>query len=353
MPQKSPLAVRQPRAIFDNDERRRLIARFTATQRVYSENTARAYRADLESFLEFLGTIPLEAVKPGDIRAFLGWLLECGRSRTTLDRTLAALRSFYDCAIAMDRMQFNPARAIHSRPAARKLVQPLAEEEIRRLLAACETPLETALVETFYATGCRTAEIAGMRIEAIDWQERTVRVIGKGNKERPVPLGRKAVKALRDYLGTRKTGWVFRRPEAHGTVWPYKRKGVWRGEWLESGKLRTKALGRLDVMTRAEAVERFHRLVTLPKPPDRPYDTRHLYRLIRQIGMRAGLKMHPHQIRHSAATHMLDHGADLRVIQEILGHASISTTAIYTHVSVARLTETMQRCHPRWKGEVQ
>lgn len=349
MRKKSALATRQPQAITA-DERRRLIARFTASQRAYSQNTARAYRADLESFHEFLGPLPLEAVTVNDIRAYLGWLLECGRARSTLDRAIYAIRAFYDCLIGMDRTTFNPARAIHSRPPARKLVKPLTEEEIGRMFDACASPLETALIEVFYATGCRIAEIAGMTIEAIDWRARTVRVIGKGNKERLVPLNRKAVKALHEYLGKRKTGWVFRRPEAHGTVWAYKAAGVWRGTWLDRRRFHSKVIGKLDEMTPAGAIARFHRLVKVPPGSDQPYADRHLRRIIEAIGMRAGVKMHPHQLRHSTATHLYEHGADLRVIQEILGHASISTTQIYVHVSTRKLTETMRRCHPRWKG---
>ena len=258
----------------------------------------------------------------------------------------------------------------------RPLPHCLSEKEVLKLLGATKSLRDHTIIEMLYATGCRNSELVGMRIENVNWLDRSVRVMGKGLKERLLPIGRKAIRSLRLYTKGRTSGPLFRAEEE----WTQRKQQggllqagkYWVGSWRENRRLpdgsvkrvrRGKCLGRSDTLTRAEARAALTALLSrkpwllrarktkLPRPlnPDQPITSRQIRRVVAEAASRAGLgRVHPHMLRHAAATHLLDHGADLRIIQEFLGHASISTTQIYTHVSMSHLRATLERCHPRW-----
>lgn len=276
---------------------RKLAEQFQAwlVTRSYSANTQRAYTKLLREFADFTGAKSFTEVDHLDVRAFLAHLQARGCSPNTLARELYALRSFYDFLGLGGVMQFCPPRFIRTRKIPKRLPRFLSEEQVARLIQAAQSPRDRALLELLYATGCRVSEIVGIRLEDVDFGNRTIRVLGKGAKERMVLFGGAAQNALLEYLGDRRDGYLF---EKDGK--PLSARGT-------------------------------------------------IYRIVRSAALRAGLKqlVHPHMLRHSFATHLLNRGADIRCVQELLGHSSISTTQIYTHVSITNLAETLKRCHPR------
>jgi len=273
-----------------------LAARFDQWLQVqnYALSTRIAYGKIVASFLAFLRSQSALTTGPTDVRAFLAHLIGRGASPQKLAHTLWPMRSFFDFLYLGGLMNRNPARMVATRKLPKRLPRWLSEEEVARLIEAARTPRDRALVEMLYATGCRAAEVAGMRVGEINWRNRSIRVLGKGNKERVVFFGSKAALALRNYLQARTTGPVFR-------------------------SFRRKALN-----------------------PDT------IARIVKKIGKRAGLDgVHTHTLRHSFATALLNRGADIRAVQELLGHASLRQTQVYTHVAIADLVRTYSRCHPR------
>jgi integrase/recombinase XerC len=280
--------------------------RSLAVERGASPHTLRSYRADLTDCAAFLaaGRLgPLVGADARTLRAYLAALHERGLARTSIARRLAALRSFFRFLMRRGRASANPARDVSTPKLPRKLPAYLPIDESEALLRVAPPPTaggvrDRAILELFYATGIRVAELAGLDVEDLDLREGAVRVLGKGRKERIVPVGRKAVEALRAYLareGERESGPVF----LNG-----------RG-------------GRLTV--------------------------RSVHRIVRARARAAGLhrRVSPHTLRHTFATHLLDAGADLRLIQELLGHARLGTTQKYTHVSTDRLMKVYDSAHPR------
>jgi site-specific recombinase XerD len=208
-----------------------------------------------------------------------------------------------------------------------------------------------------------------MRFEDVSWTERTVRVLGKGNKERLVPLNDRAIQLLKASLAKRTTGWLFQnegKPDQKGYVRKCPAAGCWEGEWQQDynldsngrliSRVRSVVLGKISEITREEARQKLSamlagKLKPRPRPvKDKPLTTRQISNIVQGSAARAGLgHVHPHQIRHSFATHLLDRGADLLTISKFLGHVSLSTTQIYTHVSDTKMREVMG-LHPHWKN---
>jgi len=292
-------------------------------QRGYSEHTIRNYRIDLRQFQEFLaekegGDVEagkgsgLDAVDFGLFREYLGRLFRRYK-RKTIARKLSAIRSFFQYLERKGLVRANPAADITT-PKQEKYDPPfLPVDEMFRLLERPDrsTPLglrDLAILEVFYSCGIRVSELEGLNISSIDFGQRLMKVVGKGNKERIVPIGRSALKAVRDYM------------EASVSL---RRKRLGSGS---EGPLFLNARG--------------GRLTT-----------RGIYNVVRKYAKGGALTgdISPHALRHTFATHLLDGGADLRAVQELLGHVSLSTTQKYTHVSIDRLMEIYDKAHPRSK----
>ncbi len=300
---------------------------FLELNRNVSRNTLRAYRSDLEQFATFaaarLGRNPRPAeIDHRMIRAFLAALYEKGLSRATSARRLAAIRSFTRYLRREGAVDRNAGALVDSPAVERRMPAHLARDEMETLLAAPDdaTPLgrrDRAILELFYASGLRLSELASLDVEDVNLGSRMVRVLGKGGKERIVPCTRPAAAAIRAWL-----------PD--------------RLRLIESAPASTVRLRR----SRAR-----HR------PDDPLFVNRHggrlsarsIDRLVRKYAKQAATRLgiSPHALRHSFATHLLDAGADLRSIQELLGHSRISTTQRYTHVSTAQITDVYRKHHPR------
>jgi integrase/recombinase XerD len=283
-------------------------------ERGLSRNTLAAYRTDLLQYGEFLAGRGLAAVdaRPVDVSEFLADLATGnGRpacSATTINRKAACLRSFYKHLRREELVEVDPTAALDAPRRGRKLPQVLSHGEVNRLLAqprgAEPAALrDRALLEVMYGCGLRASEAVGLEVSDVDLERGFVRPTGKGSKERIVPLGRQAAAAVRQYL---RSG----RPELVGSS----------GERKLFVNLRGGGLTRQG-----------------------------LYKIIRGHARTAGLdgKMSPHTLRHTFATHLLSGGCDLRSVQEMLGHADISTTQMYTHLSGEEIKEVYFRAHPR------
>jgi integrase/recombinase XerD len=268
--------------------------------------TVDAYRRDLADFCAWLDGSP-DAVTADQLAAYVASMRAAGLANTTIARRVAALRSFYRHQVLLGQRTDNPATEIELPRRRRTLPRTLSPGEAERLIEAATgtTPRslrDRALVELLYGAGLRVSEAVGLERNGVDLENRLVRTIGKGSKERVVPVGRQAVEALRRYLSRGRPYLDVRhRPELFLNA---------RGGGL----------------TRAGA-----------------------FLILRKLAETAGLepgRVHPHLLRHSFATHLLEGGADLRSVQEMLGHADLATTELYTHVSDRRRRELYFQAHP-------
>jgi integrase/recombinase XerD len=277
-------------------------------ERGLSENTLAAYRGDLKRFAEWLTCrrVPLLAARRADLLEFLAG--EAGAPPRTIARRLSSLRRFYLHQCRERRIKEDPSARIEAPKLGRPLPDALTEREVEALIAAPDTSnpygvRDRAMLELLYATGLRVSELVTLRVIQLNRQQGVVRVSGKGNKERLVPIGEEALEWLAKYqrdgrgaiLGARQSDALF--PSRAGRA--MTRQAFW------------------------QIIKRHARSARIRKP------------------------LSPHTLRHAFATHLLNHGADLRVVQMLLGHSDISTTQIYTHVARERLRDLHQRHHPR------
>ncbi len=327
----------------------------------YSKRTRLGYIYTVREFCRYLGRKRIHRSTHFDIRRFLTSRLPQWSSATAVNRQLTALRTFFDFLCLGGVVDSTVPRLIKNRlrPNGIKLLpRVLTPSQIERLLRHTRTTRDRAMIELFYSTGCRSSELIGIRIEDIDFKRRQIRVIGK-QKQRVVFFGKSAETAIRRYIGQRKTGWLFEglRPEQRGFVWAAK--NGWAGCWAvygANGRRRkvTRFLGTYAECSRRAARQRLSRLFRdenidlARRKPIRPMNANITYRVVREAAFRAGLgALSPKVLRHTFATHLLDGGADVRVVQELLGHARLDTTQVYTHVSPVAMSETYRRCHPR------
>ncbi|MEM8864698.1 MAG: tyrosine recombinase XerC [Planctomycetota bacterium] len=288
--------------------------RHLEVERGASEHTTKAYREDLTALADYLadadGKTPApSSITTGELRGFLSALHDAGYAKTSIARRLASVRSFFRFGQREGWSQGNPARPLRNPRKARKLPHFLSTDEIGRLLAAPPADRhagrrDRAMLEVLYSAGLRVSELVGLNDEDLDREQGVVRVRGKGRKERLAPVGSYAMQALEAWLAVRK---------------------------LASG---SKPGPQSPIFT-----NKFGKRIT----------TRSVARMLEKYLRESALdhRTSPHTLRHSFATHLLDAGADIRSVQELLGHASLVTTQIYTHVSTANLRAAYEKAHPR------
>ncbi len=292
-----------------------LFLEFLSIERGLSANTIEAYSTDLRQYCEFLdscGKRELDYIQEEDVVGFVDSLARRGLKPASINRRISAVRRFHKYLFAEGLSSTNPAKFVHPARGWKKLPEFLTLEEVDRLLDAPDVSKpeglrDRAILEMLYASGMRISELVNLRVIQINFEGGFIRVVGKGNKERIVPLGSSALKWLDLYLN-----------EAR----PKLTKGK-NYEWVfisrKGGRLSRQAV----------------------------------FENLKKYAIQAGINKNvsPHKLRHSFATHLLEGGADLRVVQTLLGHSDISTTEIYTHIDRARLIEAIERYHPREREE--
>jgi site-specific recombinase XerD len=398
-----------------------------------SPHSISAYRFIVSDFLKFTLGLGIPEVTHREVSEWVHFLHSQKMSPQTISQRLAGLRSFFNYTVLIGIRNVSPTALIPQRKCPKSLPHWLSPEQIKKLMGAADNARDYALIDFMYSSGCRVAEVVGARIENIQWDERWVKVLGKGQKERLVPIGRKTAKSLRAYLKNRETGPLFleerqqrgsvelqgaswiaswnenrtmpdgtqqrvrctknlgfgREPKKFGVApketivpatelrmrgvkWPEifsailgvtssekDRKNLARSVYNRIATLeRRSSRESKQILSSQEARTATSLLVTsippdkskLPREADEPITARSISRILRKLGAKAGLgRVHPHMLRHSFATVLLEGGADLRSIQELLGHTSISTTQIYTHCTSKHLRAAMQKAHPHWQ----
>ena len=277
-------------------------------ERRMSPNTVTSYCHDVQGFLEACGKLPAK-VEPADIAAYLGKVTAEGLSKRSAARLVSALRSFFDWCVAEGEVQENPCDRVDAPKLGKYLPAVLSVEEVTAILDSVDLKApfglrNRAILEVLYGCGLRVSEAAGLRISHVYLDEGFVNVIGKGDKQRLVPLGEVAADAIRAYLPVRP-------------------------------------------VPAARAYEDYLFLNRFGKPLSRVS----LFNLVKEQAMVAGIRkeISPHTFRHSFATHLIENGADLRIVQEMLGHESILTTEIYTHIDSSTWHRSVLEHHPRKK----
>jgi len=278
---------------------------FLTIERNASDYTLRNYQDDLRAFFAVTGAKPVERMTPLDVRQFLVQQSLRNYSKRTLARRLSCVRSFFRFLCREGLLKQNPASVVPTPRQERRLPSFLDEGQVVRLLETPETKKwqglrDRAILEMLYSTGMRVSELAGLNRDDLDEISETVLVRGKGKKERLCPVGKTALEALRRYMAKR----------------PKKLK-------VPAALFVSQKLVRLTVRQVDRLIHHYVQQAQLPTT------------------------ITPHSLRHSFATHLLDRGADLRSVQELLGHASLSTTQIYTHITPQRLKKVYDQAHPR------
>ncbi len=296
------------------------------SEKGYSDNTSRAYLNDLKEFATYMANsrggkatktdqiIAINNIDELEIRGFLGFLFQKKLKKSTIARKLSALRSFFKYLERHKAVSDNPANSIHTPKQEKNIPAYLTVDDMFRLLDSIKSKSwldqrNQAIYETLYSTGIRVSELAGLNVYDVDFNERTIRVTGKGNRDRIVPIGLKALNAIQLY----------------------------RNRLLEE-----------NVIFAGSNTSENREPLLLNKNRTR-LSTRSIGRILEKLAKENGLTIpvSPHAFRHSFATHMLESGADLRVVQELLGHRSLSTTQKYTHLTIDKLMETYDKAHPR------
>jgi integrase/recombinase XerD len=285
-------------------------------ERGRAESTVSAYERDLRNYLFWLEE---QGERIGDVQessiiVYLRELQSSGKAASTVARAMAAVRSFHRFLAVENFRSDDPAKNVELPRVPRGLPKPISEKKVSELLFAIDDEgaagkRDKAMMEILYGTGARISEVVSLSISDLDLSEKLLKVLGKGNKERIVPLGRYAETALMRWLS----------PDGRGKLEPER--------WASRDDSEALFLNRQG----------------------RRLSRQGGWGIVKKYGRKVGLgaQLSPHTLRHSCATHMLEHGADIRTVQELLGHASISTTQIYTHVSRDQLIEVYQSAHPR------
>lgn len=279
--------------------------RYLEIEKNYSQNTILNYKLDLEDFRKFLGETGLEKIDYLVLRKYLAALKEKSLGNRSVARKLSAMRSFFRFLTREGFLKSNPILSVSSPKQEKRLPSFLTEEQVTKLIEATfgkdksdERSLrDRAILETFYSTGMRVSELVGLNSDDIDFISGIVKVMGKGRKERIIPIGESAITAIRAYSA--------------------KKKKSQDALFLNKNGRRISARGVRVIVDK----------------------------YLRAVGLKHGVSVHT--LRHSFATHLLNRGADLRSVQELLGHANLATTQVYTHLTTERLKSVYDKAHPR------
>lgn len=292
-----------------SDDRFQKFMDYLRAERNYSAHTIVSYRNDLKEFYAFLDKIPLENADAITLRKYLAILKTKELSKRTVARRMAAMRTFFRFLLREGYLKLNPIAALRTPKLEKKLPMVLDENDMERLLESPEQDIpgrrDKAILETLYSTGMRVSELVRLDSDGVDFIGGVCRVLGKGNKERLCPIGDKALRSIREYL---------------------------------NGREQPKGKSRMALFLNHSPNHSGSRLTD-----------RSVRRIVQKYIAKTCRRDHisPHTLRHSFATHLLNKGADLRSVQELLGHENLSTTQIYTHVSTQRLKEAYDKAHPR------
>jgi integrase/recombinase XerC len=315
--------------------------RVLTNERGASTHTIRAYDRELHGFTSYIAQMygkdqSAEGIEHTDIRAYLGTLYDRGLSKASAARALASIRSWFRWLARTGRLEQNAASLVATPKLPRHLPRVPSIEQMNRVVdsvredAASWPTRDTAILELLYGCGIRNAELTGLNLEDIHWANEAILIRGKGQKQRYVPLGDAAAQALRAYLAERAARLTAASREGHE---------IKTGNEIKTRKgIESPALF-LNLQLRG-----------LDKPGgDARLTTRSIGRIVKRIAILRGLSadVHPHTLRHAFGTHLLEEGADLRAIQELLGHERLSTTQRYTQLTTAQLTVVYDRTHPR------
>lgn len=267
---------------------------FLEIEKGLSENTLEAYRRDLSNFFDFCNDIDISKIQRTQINSYVRNLHEKKYSPTSIMRKIASLRGFFKWACANEKTKSNPTLTLEQPKIPQKLPKVMTAEEINSILNQDLSKLHRVIIELLYGCGLRVSELVNLKINDYDLNGKYLECTGKGSKDRIVPLGKKAISAIKNYL-----------PEREYNLQKYN---------LQSKQLLINEKGKQ--VTRQE-----------------------VYTFIHEQGKKLHKAISPHTLRHTFATHLLENGADLRVVQELLGHSDVSTTQLYTHISKKRLKE--------------
>ncbi len=326
------------------------VARFLqylAVERNSSPLTVKSYREDLSTAIEYLSQIHGgRPPAPGnitvlDLRGYLAALTESGYAKTTIARHLASLRGFFRFGQREGWAKTNPAKPLRNPRKSRTLPHFLSSEELNTLFDKPPTDKtmglrDRAILETMYSAGLRVSEVVGLDDADIDFEAGVLRIRGKGRRERLAPVGSFAVEAIGNWLSVRKS--VTQKAHAKKN----DEGGMVKDESTKAGR---------DIHHSSITIHHSSPSPVFVNKYGRRLTTRSVARMLEKYLRATGLdrRTTPHSLRHSFATHLLDRGADIRSVQELLGHKSLVTTQIYTHVSTAALRQVYERAHPRAK----
>ncbi len=297
---------------------------FVRSEKSLSINTQMAYQRDLLSFVNWQQEKSRTTTSRQDLQQYIGHLRQKGQKTSSIIRAIASLRGWFAWQKTTGRVAEDPLEAMHNPVRAKKLPAVLSKEEVEKMIASAPNCRDKLIVELLYGAGLRVSELVGLDVKDVNLSQRCVRCLGKGSKERIVPIGRQALDSLQEYLESMKEPKeesADGQPSAKSTQHVKQFKQVIRP------------------LFRDRAGNRLSRLV--------------VWQVVKRLAKKAGVEksLSPHTLRHSFATHLIENGADLRSVQELLGHANIVTTQLYTHVSRAHLRKAYDHAQTAFVSE--
>jgi site-specific recombinase XerD len=336
-----------------------LASRFARWLRVqeYTATTNRLYLASVVSLCQFLNDIPATEVTHLDIRDFLASIAQKGLKQATISRAMSALRCFFDFLNMGGLINWSPPRFVRLRRLKRTVPRVLTEKQMCLLLSGARDLHERTMIEVLYGTGARAGEVRSMRVEDVDLAARRIRVLGKCGY-RYVLFPRAISGYLRRYIGKRRSGYLFvsrSLPRRLNLI--LNPNGAWRSYFYKYDPAMKRSqrvywyVPKGEGLTYDQALRRLKREIpnSIRDVPigQKPLGCVTVRWVVMRVGLKVGIHVNPQLLRHTFATHLLDHGADIRMIQKMLGHISVATTQTYTHVSMNQVQKVLDKCHPR------